>query len=334
MLYISTRNKLDSYTAHRALHDYSAPDGGMLVPFYLSQLEEDVLAELKKKSFSENVAQILNMFFSCHLNSWDVEFSVGRYPYRIEELNQRIIVAELWHNIQDSYKHFVQSIYEKISAERTQKEPPVWVQIAVEIAVLFGLCSELQKRGIESFDIAVDATDFLYPISAWYARRMGLPVNCIICGCENDSGIWDFLQRGEFMVNSSEKKYGCLELLIYGTLGIEQTQVFVEACHLSKAYQLNTEELETLNQGYFAAVVGKKRIETVINSMYRTNNYVADPATAISCGALQDFRAQTGENRHTLLISRCNPMLHTNEITAAIGCSEDTLKTLIRRSGE
>ena len=338
MLYVSTRNKLDSYTAYRALHEDNAPDGGSFVPFHLIPFTQDELNILKEKTFSEAVAQILNLFFSCRLSSWDVEFCIGRYPHRIELLNQRIAIAELWHNTQDTYRHLVQSLYQKISGETDrQKEVPQWFQIAIETAMLFGLYAELQKNGVESIDVAVTADDFLYPISAWYAREMGLPIDCIICGCSESSNIWDFLQRGELDLSRSVScavLTGCLERLLYNTLGAEQIQLYLDACESGQPYILTEEELNLLNSGFFAAVIGKKRIGSVINSIYRTNTYIADPATAVSYGALQDYRAQTGENRLTLLMARCNPMLNSNEITSAIGLSEDELRAMIRYSGE
>lgn len=333
MLYVSTRNKLDSYTAHRALHDEYAPDQGMFVPFHLSKFSQEELAALKEHTFSETVARILNLFFSRQLSSWDIEFSIGRYPYRMEHLNQRVVIAELWHNTQNSYSHLVQSVYQKLTfMEKKKENPPQWVKIATETAILFGMYGELQKNGIESFDIAVTADDFIYPISAWYARQMGLPINCIICGCSENSIVWDLLQRG--VLNTDCKQPECLEHLIYGTLGLSYIEAYLKDCQTKTSFQLAVEDLHILNDGFFTTVVGKNRIDAVVCSIYRTNAYAADPVTAVSYGALQDYRARTGENRTTLLLSRYSPVSYAEQVASAIGCSQEKLKAMIHLSRE
>ena len=56
MLYLSTRNKADSFTAHRVLHSAAAPDGGMFMPMQLPVQTDAVLAEFEQMSFGEAVA--------------------------------------------------------------------------------------------------------------------------------------------------------------------------------------------------------------------------------------------------------------------------------------
>lgn len=345
MLYVSTRNKTDSYTAYRALHENRAPDGGVFAPFHLPQMSEEEMIALKDQSFSETVAQILNLFFSCGLNGWDVEFCIGRYPFKLEAIGQRVLVAELWHNTQATYEYMVQSLFDKLRAKKdTSAVPPLWVRIAVETAILFGLFGELFRRGITSADIAVSADDFLYPMAAWYARRMGLPINCIICGCNENSGIWDLLHRGELAVNASTvrgdrpaldaSRPEGLECLIHGTLGSQEVGRYLEVCARRGSYYLPEEALVCLNEGIFAAVIGADRVDSVISSVYRRNAYVTDPLTAVSYGALQDYRARTGENRYTLLMARCSPLFTSGRVASAIGCSQEKLKAMIHISKE
>lgn len=345
MLYVSTRNKTDSYTAYRVLHEDLAPDGGMFVPFHLPEMRAEELAILKEKTFSETVAQILNLFFSRQLNGWDVEFSIGRYPFRLEALGQRIVVAELWHNTETTYAHMVQCLYEKLCAQEDgRKVPSLWVRIAIEIALLFGLFGELSRKGIESADVAVTAGDFLYPMAAWYAKQMGLPIRCIICGCDENGGIWDLVHRGEFStgmfpVRTDHPELGIscpesLECLIHGALGTEEVSRYLDACARQGSYHLTEEALSILSQGLFAAVIGADRVASVISSVYRTNAYVIDPLTAVSYGALQDYRARTGENRCTLLLTRHSPLFASGRIASAIGCSQEKLKAMIHLSKE
>ena len=51
MLYATTRSKMDTYTAHRALHDDRSPDGGFFVPFKMPFYDKNQLAELVCNGF-------------------------------------------------------------------------------------------------------------------------------------------------------------------------------------------------------------------------------------------------------------------------------------------
>ena len=334
MLYVSTRNKTDSFTAHRALHEEHTPDGGMFVPFQLPQLSAEELRALQRLSFSETVAYILNLFFSAHISSWDVEFCIGRYPIKIESLNQRVIAAELWHNTEGTYAHMVQSINKMLCSGNTASNLPAhWVRMAVAIAILFGIFGEMQETGIDRADIAVSDGEYLFPVAAWYARKMGLPVNSIICGCDENDGVWDLLYRGEYSSDADTAPRWSLEHLIYGTFGTDGVKTFSDACN-SGRYCLDEVQMHTLNRGFFAAMIGDDRTNSVIRSIYRTNTYVVDSATAAAYGALQDYRARTGENRHTLLLAENSPLRAERQIAAVLGCSQEQLKSLVCSTGE
>ena len=98
MLYVTTRNNRDAYTAQRVLRENRGPDGGLYVPFREPVFSREEIDALKEKSFHQCVAEVLNRLFNTKLTRWDVEFCVGRYPVRLVNLPQRIIAGECWHN--------------------------------------------------------------------------------------------------------------------------------------------------------------------------------------------------------------------------------------------
>lgn len=302
MLYVSTLNKTDSFTAHRVLHGDKAPEGGLFAPFHLPVYNAEEIEGLKELSFSETVAKILNLFFSRRINSWDVEFSIGRYPFKLETIGQRVIVAELWHNNLSDYDYIVSSLYRKLT-DKPCETVPQWVCVAVEIAVLFGLYGELLRSGISNVDIALTDDVLYYPVAAWYARKMGLPVGFILCGCKENSGLWELMRRGEASASVSEH----IQWLIFENFGADEAVKFATARKSGQIYRLRNDETGILNQGIYPSVIGSDRIISVATNIQRTCGYTADPVTAASYGAVQDYRAETGENRATLLLSRQKP---------------------------
>ena len=57
MLYVSTRNTTDSYTAYRVLHEDYAPDGGVFAPYRLPIFSSEEHKSFCEKTFGERVAK-------------------------------------------------------------------------------------------------------------------------------------------------------------------------------------------------------------------------------------------------------------------------------------
>ena len=67
MLYVTTRNNRDAYTAQRVLRENRGPDGGLYVPFREPVFSREEIDALKGKSFHQCVAEVLNRLFNTKL---------------------------------------------------------------------------------------------------------------------------------------------------------------------------------------------------------------------------------------------------------------------------
>ena len=303
MLYVTTGNPADSFTAHRVLREEMASDGGMFIPMQMPTISKEQLSVMKESPFSDVVAQVLNLFFDNKISGWDVGFSVGRSPLKVLTINHRLVVAQLWHNHGGTYRHMENNIYRKLTGIITESIPQ-WPKIAIRIAVLFGVHTELAKNGLHKYDIAVSAKDFLLPTAVLYARKMGLPVEKIICGCSEDGGIWDLIHRGEFNTASVDAhNLRAVERMVFDMFGREEAARYRDVWQRRGIYKLSEANQQTLSSQLFASVASRSRIEAIVRSMVKTNDYVLDFDMASAYGALQDFRAKTGESRFTLILA-------------------------------
>lgn len=324
MLYVTTRNKTDSYTDYRTLLDDLAPNGGFFVPYRIAQLDAEQRRFIKEKSFGEVVAFVLNLFYPGRITPWDVDCTIGKMPVKISSVDHRILLAKLWDNPQQSYEYLCRRLYEKLCSE-CKVFVPQWPRIAVRIAVLFGIYSLLQAEQINSFDICLNAGDFSVPMAVWYAQYMGLPVGKIICTCDENSPIWDFLHRGELDTAVIDEA-SCVERLICATLGFDEVKRYLEIYRQKGVYRASVEKLQMLNQNMFVSVVGKERADSIISSFFTANNVIVDPYTAFSYGGLQDYRAKTGESRTTVLLWDSSPIHHVDAVQKATGLNYQEIK--------
>lgn len=336
MLYITTRNKTDSYTAYRALHEGITPDGGYFLPIRFPAFTKEQIASLKDKSFCETVADILNVFFSTRLTGWDIEFAVGRKPISFANIGRKLMVVELWRNTENSYSVCSNRIYSLLCGEKTSiKKACGWASIAIRVAFVFAIYGSLLNSDVTSVDVAASGGDLESVVSLWYARKMGLPIGKIICGSNENCTVWDLFYKGQIDTAAAvvatdtpdmdQTIPACLECLIYSSLGPAENLRYLDAVAKNGIYQVRPTELSLLNNGMFCAVVGQGRGRDVIKSVHSTNQYLLDPYSAISYGALQDYRAKSGENRMTLLFTEEKPACYSSVISQATGLSAEQI---------
>ena len=344
MLYVTTRSRNDAFTAARTMNMDRGPDGGLFIPFRLPVLDGDQIMTLTDKSFGQNVADILNLFFSTKLTGWEVDMAIGRYPCRLKSMNYRIAVAELWQNLDNTFAGVVKALADRLHPDgEIIGAASDWTQVAVRIAVLFGVFAELmrteQVRADKCVDIAVASGNFSWPMAAWYARKMGLPIGTIVCGCNENSAVWDLLHRGEVdtgaiavATNTPEGDISVpagLERLICETCGQEEAMNFFFSCTEGGTYLPREDAFDAIRQGMFAAVVSRVREETIIPGVYRTNAYILDPYSALAYGALSDYRARNGSSRTAVLICDKSPVYSSEAVCRMLRMSASELKTKV-----
>lgn len=337
MLYITTRNTRDAFTAQRALHGNRGPDGGMYLPFRAPEFTAEDITKLAQIPFGQRVAEVLNRLFQTKLTTWDVDFCIGRNPVRFAPLGHRIQVAELWHNPGSSYSHMERELSEQLLTGQTCDSG--WLPIALRIAILFGVYGELRKQDSACVDISLLSGDFSAPISAYYARQWGLPVGNIICCCNENSELWNLLCHGQLHTDVTSIPTLIpeadpaipehLERLIFDAGGVGEVERYLEASRRGGTYTPNDAVQAKMNRGLSVSVVSSHRIKQIIPSVFRTHNYVLAPGAALSYAGLMDYRAKTGQTRNAVILADESPALNADFIANSLGVASETLRDLI-----
>ena len=343
MLYVTTRNSRDVFTANRAMQETRGADGGLFVPFHLPVYSPEEIASLREKSFHACVAQILNQLFHTHLNAWDVEFCVGRYAVRLANLKQRIVVAECWHNPKWQFSCLVSSIMTRIRETQTEPAEGDWMQIGVRIAVLFGIFGELFRADVASMEKKVDVStvcgDFSGVMSAWYARQMGLPVGNIVVCCNENNTLWDLMTHGQLRTDTVCIRTDTpdtdvtlpvsLERLIYAVGGESAVGEYLSVCRRGGMYVPDPLLHSKLREGLYVSVVSQPRLKTIIPNVFSSNRYVLSSYSALAYGGLMDYRSGTGSMRTALLLADRSPVCEAERISALLGIKSGELDALV-----
>ena len=341
MLYVTTRSREEIFTASRTISEDRAPDGGFFVPMQMPRFDRREIAAMGEKTFSQNVAGILNLLFQTNVDSWAVDFAIGRHPVRLTSVSGRAVMGETWHNLSWNFERLAKSVEKLIrQSDQINPVPTDWLMISSRIAVLFGIFGDLMKKGETGIDnpmdVVVPVGDFSAPMAAWYAKSWGLPVGNILCCCNENAGCWNFIHKGEIRCDAPVVKTttpNCdhavpegLERLIYHTLGQREIDRFRYAFSEGILYYLEPAQLQQMQQGLQVSVVGRQRLEWAILNLYRTDGYLSDPYTALCYSGLMDYRARTGQTRSAIILSEESPRYSLPYLAKAMGLHPEELK--------
>lgn len=337
MLYVTTRNNRDVFTSNWALRNDRCALGGHYLPFRHPGFSPEEMDRLLEVSCGDCIAHVLNLCFGTKLTGRDVELTIGRQSIRLEPLQHGILLAECWHTPGYRFSRIEQALNSRITGDVA--EPSGWMRAAVRIAVLFGLFSDLRKQGIYEADISCLSGDFLIPVSAWYARRWGLPIRNIICCCNENNSLWELLVNGlmrtdavsiptllpEADVTVPEQ----LERLIREHGGVEETLRYLDTVRKGRSYCPSDLMLNRLREGLYVSVVGSQRIRMTIPAVYRTHGKLLSRSSALAYAGALDHRAKNGSAGYTILWSEESPGTETDIIAEILDVSPERIKEYI-----
>lgn len=341
MLYITSRNNLDTFTAQRVLSTRRAPDGGLFIPFHLPVLSQEEIARMCNISFNARLAEIMNLLFGVHLTGYDVDLAVGKRCVRLHQLGQRLFAAECWHNTQWEFSGMVSALSRLVySGKEEGTETGGWLDTGIRMAVLFGIFGELTREGLVSAgkpaDISMVSSNFSGPMAAWYARGMGLPIGNIVCCCNENGVLWDFICHGQLRTDGIAVRTAVPEADILVPEGLEQmialyggpqeVQQYVECLHTGRTYYVEDGLLGRMRKGIYVTVSSEQRIFSTVSSSFSAHNYLLSPSSALAYAGLQDYRARTGESRLALIMTDSSPRKSLELIGDTLGTDAQALE--------
>lgn len=337
MLYKTTRDDQDAVTVQHVLTRNRGEDGGLYLPIHFPKFSEEEQKKFCALSFNQRLAEILNLFFSTRLTGWDVDFSTGRYPVRLEAFPHRIYLAECWHNLEGKFAHLERKLMQLIGFQADGSGS--WVKIAVRMAVLAGILGEKQDLGDGSVDIVMVSGDFTVPISAWNLRKMGFPVGNIICCCNENNQLWELICHGQMRTESiavqtfiPEADFALpvnLERLIYGCCGREETMRYLDCISEGSVFIVSESLLTEMRRGIYVSVVSSDRVETAIPNVYNSYRYLMTPASALAYSGLMDYRSKTGITGPAVVLCDDSPACCADAIAKAMNMTAEEIGKLI-----
>lgn len=179
----------------------------------------------------------------------------------------------------------------------------------------------------ENINIAVPTGNFGNILAAYYAKEMGLPVNKLICASNENNVLSNFIntciydRRRELILTSSPSMdillSSNLERLLFHLSGGDSVLVKNKMTELDNqgCYKIKGIDLD----GFYGNYSNEEEVSLEINKMFRENNYLIDPHTAVAYNVYQKYKLETNDNTKTIIVSTASPFKFGGKIASSIG---------------
>lgn len=194
----------------------------------------------------------------------------------------------------------------------------------------------LIERGVispgDSINVVVPTGNFGNILAAYYAGRIGIPINKYICASNENKVLTDFLNSGcydarrEFHITNSPSMdiliSSNLERLLYH-LSEDHVEIarLMKELEENKCYQVSDEVRRGLScfYGGYADIIDTNK---TIGEMYKTKGYLLDTHTAVAYKVYRDYLKSTCDARPTLIAATASPFKFSGSVSKSLGLED------------
>jgi threonine synthase len=210
-----------------------------------------------------------------------------------------------------------------------------WGRLVPQIAYYFSAYCDLVKSGDielgEKINFCVPTGNFGNILSAYYAEKMGLPVNKLICASNRNDVLTQFINTGvydknrpfyttvspsmDILVSSN------LERLLFELSGKNGDVVSAYMKSLSREglYAIPENVRSELNRIFQSGFCSEEDTMRMIKETFENSDYLIDTHTAVAYKVLNDYREKTNDKSISVVVSTASPFKFCEAVLEALG---------------
>lgn len=208
-------------------------------------------------------------------------------------------------------------------------------RLAPQVAYYLSACADLLSSGQTDWDkgvnICVPTGNFGNILAAWYAKRMGAPIRRLICASNRNDVLTDFIQSGVYDRRRPFHKTisPSMDILISSNLerllleiadgDTAQVRAWMDALAQDGRYDIGADRLARLKETFVGGCADDEKTRAAIRRVWREEQYLLDPHTAVAEAVAADYRAQTGDPTPLLIVATASPYKFSADVAKAIG---------------
>ena len=208
-----------------------------------------------------------------------------------------------------------------------------WGRLAPQIVYYVSAYCDLLTRGVVLYGVPVNFTvptgNFGNIFAAFIAKKMGVPVNRLICASNSNRVLTDFIETGvydrnrEFFRTVSPSMdiliSSNLERLLYVLGGPEATAGFMAQLAATGRYEVPEKLLSKIRTVFSGYSANEDETLATVKELFEQKAYLCDPHSAVAFGCTKKYREETGDRTPTVVVSTASPYKFPADVLRALG---------------
>ncbi len=214
-----------------------------------------------------------------------------------------------------------------------------WGRLLPQIVYYFSAyCDMLKSNEIklgDKINFVVPTGNFGDILAGYYAKKMGLPVNKLICASNKNNVLTDFIKTGvynknrQFFVTTSPS----MDILISSNLERFLFDIADRDCNKVKGFMDNLakdgtyevdEEMKTkISEVLWGGFCDDKDTALTIKDTFENYGYIMDTHTAVGKNVYDQYLFETGDSSKSVILSTASPYKFNRSVMTALEGSQN-----------
>ncbi len=253
----------------------------------------------------------------------------------------------------NAYKNLLERNQFKLSSANSIN----WGRLVPQIVYYFSAYAELiannEINAGDKINVVVPTGNFGNILAAYYANKMGLPVNKFICASNENNVLTDFIKTGVYNKNRDFHATispsmdilisSNLERFLFDLTDRDDAEIRNLMAKLAEdgVYEISDEVKEKMQSMFCAGCCDDAKTMETIRKCSEEYDYVIDTHTAVAKSVYDDYVKETGDTTKTVIASTASPFKFNQSVlialedhNAVVGKNEFTLlEQLADKSG-
>ena len=209
-----------------------------------------------------------------------------------------------------------------------------WGRLVPQIVYYFSAYADMlagdEIANGDKINIVVPTGNFGNILAAYYAKKMGLPVNKFICASNKNNVLTDFIKTGVYNKNRDFHTTispsmdilisSNLERLLFDLSGENDEEIakLMKTLNTEGKYEISAEMKTKICDLFEAGCADDEKTMESIASCYEKYGYVIDTHTAVAKAVYDDYRESTGDESKTVIASTASPFKFNQSVLIAL----------------
>ncbi len=213
-----------------------------------------------------------------------------------------------------------------------------WGRLAPQIVYYVSAYCDLLNAGKcklgDKFNVCVPTGNFGNIFAAYIAKKMGLPINRLICASNSNNILTDFLRTGTYDRNRAFHLTmspsmdilisSNLERLLYFTAGSKRTAQYMKQLKETGRYTVDADIFAEIGESFVGYYASEEDTSATIKRTYEECGYLSDTHTAVAIYAAEQYIAETKDTLPMVVDSTASPYKFANNVYRSVTGKEPT----------